>query len=107
MPVILPRAGFTILDPRAEKLLQKYGLCIENLSAGPQELRRKMESVAVPEALSQNFDRDQTQMESTLAELGAQIERIDATLAVSSHTTRNKICFQLEKMRRKTGPSLD
>src|SRR5229473_169625 len=29
MPVILPRAGFTILDPRAEKLLQKYGLLIE------------------------------------------------------------------------------
>ena len=43
MPVILPRAGFTILDAKAEKLLQKYGLCIENLWAGPQELRRKME----------------------------------------------------------------
>ena len=58
MPVILPRAGFTILDAKAEKLLQKYGLCIENLWAGPQELRRKMESVSVPEALAQNFDRD-------------------------------------------------
>ncbi len=40
MPVLLPRAGFTILDTRAEKLLQRYGLCIENLWAGPQELRR-------------------------------------------------------------------
>src|SRR5258706_8743803 len=37
MPVILPRAGFTILDAKAEKLLQKYGRCIENLWAGPQE----------------------------------------------------------------------
>src|SRR6266403_1921068 len=36
MPVILPRAGFTILDAKAEKLLQKYGLCIENLWAGPR-----------------------------------------------------------------------
>src|SRR6266849_2046126 len=77
MPVILPRAGFTILDAKAEKLLQKYGLCIENLWAGPQELRRKMESVAVPEALSQNFDRDKAQVESTLATLGAQIEKLD------------------------------
>src|SRR5229473_1934892 len=58
MPVVLPRAGFTIIDAKAEKLLQKYGLCIENLWAGPQELRRKMESVSVPPSLGENFDRD-------------------------------------------------
>jgi bacillithiol synthase len=107
MPVILPRAGFTILDAKAEKLLQKYGLCIENLWAGPQELRRKMESVSVPEALSQNFDRDKGQMESTLAELGAQIEKLDPTLGGAVKTARNKISFQLEKLRRKTGRSMD
>jgi uncharacterized protein YllA (UPF0747 family) len=107
MPVVLPRAGFTILDAKAEKLLQKYGLCIENLWAGPQELRRKMESVSVPEALSQNFDRDKTEMESTLAELGAQIEKLDPTLAGAVATARNKIGFQLEKLRRKTGRALD
>src|SRR6266851_1657301 len=107
MPVILPRAGFTILDPRAEKLLQKYGLCIENLWAGPQELRRKMESVSVPEAVAVNFDRDKEQMESTLAELGEQIEKLDSTLAGAVSTARNKIGFQLEKLRRKTGRALD
>src|SRR6266849_4916864 len=107
MPVVLPRAGFTILDAKAEKLLQKYGLCIENLWAGPQELRRKMESVAVPEALSQNFDRDKAQVERTLAELGGQIEKLDPTLSGAVNTARNKISFQLEKLRRKTGRSLD
>jgi bacillithiol biosynthesis cysteine-adding enzyme BshC len=107
MPVVLPRAGFTILDAKAEKLLQKYGLCIENLWAGPQELRRKMESDSVPPELSQNFDRDKAQVESTLAELGAQIEKLDPTLAGAVTTARNKIGFQLEKLRRKTGRALD
>jgi len=107
MPVVLPRAGFTILDAKAEKLLQKYGLCIENLWAGPQELRRKMESVSVPPVLAENFDRDTAQMESTLAELGAQIERLDPTLAGAVSTARNKIAFQLEKLRRKAGRALD
>jgi uncharacterized protein YllA (UPF0747 family) len=107
MPVILPRAGFTILDAKAEKLLQKYGLCIENLWAGPQELRRKLESVSVPTALSENFDRDKAQVESTLAELGAQIEKLDPTLGGAVTTARNKIAFQLEKLRRKTGRALD
>jgi bacillithiol biosynthesis cysteine-adding enzyme BshC len=107
MPVILPRAGFTILDAKAEKLLQKYGLCIENLWAGPQELRRKMESVSVPPELSEKFDRDKTEVESTLAELQAQIEKLDPTLAGAVTTARNKISFQLEKLRRKTGRALD
>src|SRR6267143_2901015 len=100
MPVVLPRAGFTILDAKAEKLLQKYGLCIENLWAGPQELRRKMESVSVPATLSERFDRDKVQLENTLAELGAQIQKLDPTLAGAVSTARNKIGFQLEKLRR-------
>src|SRR5260221_412690 len=94
-------------DELNDKLLQKYGLCIENLWAGPQELRRKMESVSVPEALAQGFDRDKTEMERTLAELGAQIEKLDSTLAGAVSTARNKIGFQLEKLRRKTGRALD
>jgi bacillithiol biosynthesis cysteine-adding enzyme BshC len=107
MPVILPRAGFTLIDAKAEKLLQKYGLCIENLWAGPQELRRKMESVSVPAALSENFDRDKAQVESTLTELGTQIEKLDPSLAGAVTTARNKISFQLENLRRKTGRALD
>jgi bacillithiol biosynthesis cysteine-adding enzyme BshC len=107
MPVILPRAGFTILDAKAEKLLQKYGLCIENLWAGPQELRRKMESVSVPATLSERFDRDKVQLENALAELGAQIQKLDPTLAGAVSTAQHKIGFQLEKLRRKTGRALD
>jgi bacillithiol synthase len=107
MPVILPRAGFTIIDAKAEKLLQKYGLCIENLWAGPQELRRKMESVSVPDGLARNFDRDKVQVERTLADLGTEIEKLDPTLGGAVTTARNKIAFQLEKLRRKAGRALD
>src|SRR5258706_7227468 len=88
MPVILPRAGFTILDAKAEKLLQKYGLCIENLWAGPQELRRKLESVSLPAELADNFDRDKARMAATLAELAGQIEKLDPTLAGAGNTAR-------------------
>jgi hypothetical protein len=61
----------------------------------------------VPPALSENFDRDKAEMESTLAELGAQIEKLDPTLGGAVTTARNKIAFQLEKLRRKTGRALD
>lgn len=107
MPVLLPRAGFTILDTKAEKLLQRYGLCIENFWAGPQELRRKMEAASVPETLAKNFDLNKAQVEATLASLGEQIEKLDFTLVGAVNTARKKIEFQLEKLRRKTGRALD
>jgi bacillithiol biosynthesis cysteine-adding enzyme BshC len=107
MPVLLPRAGFTILDTKAEKLLQRYSLCIENLWSGPQALRRKMEAASVPETLAKNFDLNKAQVETTLSSLGEQIEKLDPTLVGAVNTARNKIEFQLEKLRRKTGRALN
>jgi bacillithiol biosynthesis cysteine-adding enzyme BshC len=107
MPVLLPRADFTILDAKADKLLQKYQLCIENVWAGPQELRKLMEAVSLPKQLAKDFDKRKALIDTTLAELGADIQKLDATLAGAVATTREKMSFQLDKLREKTGRALD
>jgi bacillithiol synthase len=107
MPVVLPRAAFTILDAKADKLLKKYHLCIENVWAGPQELRRQMEVVSLPSHLAEEFDRKKALVEDTLAQLGTDIEKLDATLAGAVATAKEKMTFQLEKLREKTGRALD
>jgi bacillithiol biosynthesis cysteine-adding enzyme BshC len=107
MPVVLPRADFTVLDAKADKLLQKYQLCIENIWAGPQELRKQMESVSLPKQLAEDFDKRKALIETTLTELGADIQKLDATLAGAVATTREKMSFQLDKLREKTGRALD
>jgi bacillithiol synthase len=107
MPVLLPRADFTILDAKADKLLQKYRLCIENLWSGPQQLRKQMESVSLPGQLGEDFDKKKALIDSTLTELGAEIQKLDVTLAGAVETTREKMSFQLNKLREKTGRALD
>jgi bacillithiol biosynthesis cysteine-adding enzyme BshC len=107
MPVLLPRADFTLLDAKADKLLQKYQLCIENVWTGPQELRKQMEAVSLPKQLAEDFDKRKTLIETTLTELGADIQKLDATLAGAVATTREKMTFQLDKLREKTGRALD
>jgi bacillithiol biosynthesis cysteine-adding enzyme BshC len=106
-PVILPRADFTILDAKGDKILQKYHLCIEAVWAGPQELRRQMEAVSLPTELAAEFDRKKSLVESTLAQLGEDIQKLDATLAGAVTTAKEKMTFQLEKLREKTGRALD
>src|SRR5262249_27113637 len=42
MPVLLPRADFTLVDPKAERLLKKYRLEVEDIWCSPQTLRKRM-----------------------------------------------------------------
>src|SRR4029077_2271217 len=107
MPVVLPRADFTVLDAKADKLLQKYQLCIENVWNGPQELRRQMETVSLPKELAAEFDQKKALVEHTLTQLGEDIQKLDATLAGAVTTAKEKMTFQLEKLREKTGRALD
>jgi bacillithiol synthase len=107
VPVLLPRADFTVLDAKADKLLQRYQLCIENIWAGPQELRRQMEAVSLPKKLAEDFDQKKALIESTLTQLGDDVQKLDATLAGAVVTAKEKMTFQLEKLREKTGRALD
>src|SRR5207237_3134116 len=75
MPVVLPRAGFTLIDAKANKLLRKYGLTVEDVWAGSQDLRHKMERQSVSSSLARNFDRSQKQIAKMLGQLGKQIEK--------------------------------
>ncbi len=107
MPVILPRAGFTVLDAKAEKILRRYGLEVEDAWVGSQELRRKMEVSSVPKSLGKNLDKGVAQTEHMLAELKKQIVRLDPTLSGAVETARKKIGHQMEKLRRKAGKAQD
>jgi len=107
MPVMLPRAGFTLVDTKAAKLLRKYGLTVEDVWTGSQNLRHKMECSSVPKALAKSFERDQKQIQKLLARLGKQIAKLDPTLKDTVERAQKRIEFHLEKLRRKAGKAQD
>jgi bacillithiol synthase len=103
MPVMLPRAGFTLVDAKAKKLLRRYNLEIEEVWAGSQSMRHKMERQSIPKSLAKTFERDQKQITALLTKLGKQIEKLDPTLKGTVERSRQRIEFHLEKLRRKAG----
>jgi bacillithiol biosynthesis cysteine-adding enzyme BshC len=107
MPVMLPRAGFTLVEAKAKKLLRRYGLTVEDVWAGSQGLRHKMEGRSVPGSLAKNFARNQTQLAKMLTQLGKQIEKLDPTLQGTVERARKRIEFHIEKLRRKAGRAQD
>jgi len=107
MPVMLPRAGFTLVDARAGKLLRKYELSVEDVWAGSQDLRHKMEKHSLTGTLATDFERDQAQIGEMLAKLGEKIETLDPTLKGTVEKTKEGIEFHLDKLRRKAGAAVD
>jgi bacillithiol biosynthesis cysteine-adding enzyme BshC len=107
MPVMLPRAGFTLVDAKAAKLLRRYELKVEDVWAGSQSMRHKMEENSVPKSLARKFEADQKKILKMLTQLGKQIEKVDPTLKGTVGRARKRIEFHLEKLRRKAGRAQD
>src|SRR6202790_1716135 len=107
MPVILPRPDFTLVDIKAAKLLRVYNLKVEDIWAGSQEVRRRMERASVPKDVSLDFDRNHKQVMKMLDQLHGQLKKLDPTLQGAVETARKKIEYQIDKLRRKTGRAQD
>jgi bacillithiol synthase len=107
MPVILPRADFTLVDPKGVRLLKKYRLEIEDVWLGSQELRKGMYSSSVPKELARQFEQKLRQIEKSLQQLHKAIATVDPTIQGSIARAERRIRYQLEKLRYKTGASLD
>jgi bacillithiol biosynthesis cysteine-adding enzyme BshC len=107
MPVLLPRADFTLIDPKAERLMKRYGLQVEDVWQGSQRLRRKMEEAVLPKALAGKFKRTGTAIAKLLAGLAGELTRLDSTLSDAAATARRKIEYQFTKLRGKASRATD
>jgi bacillithiol biosynthesis cysteine-adding enzyme BshC len=107
MPVMLPRAGFTVVDARAAKLLKRYDFKVEDVWSGPQTVKSRLECKSVPVSVAKQFEKDQKTFKKILAQLEKQIAKVDSTLMGSVETAKRKIDYQLEKLRKKVGRAQD
>ena len=107
MPVLLPRADFTLVDPKAVRLLKKYKLKVEHVWCGSQCLRNRMYNSNVPQELAREFDLNLRHIEKNIKRLHKAIAKIDPTIQGTIARAEKRINYQVEKLRHKTGSSLD
>lgn len=102
MPVMISRAGFTLLEPHAQKLLARYKLTLPQVFIDEEHLKERVAHSLVPEALGRSFDTESAFVMKHLGRMRGELERFDPTLAASLDKSTAKITYQLEKARRKT-----
>ena len=107
MPVMLPRAGFTLVDTKAQRLLAQYDLTAEDVWKGPQELNKRLSAASVPENISSLLQENGGEIDRRLRQWYDAVSVLDPTLKDAVETAQKKIAYQTEQLQQKIGRSLD
>ncbi len=102
MPVIFPRNSFTLLDTRATKLLDRYGLQLPDVLDHEASVKSRIARQLVPDGLAQQLQSLRSETERSLASLRNQLKQFDPTLESASKKSSAKILYQLQKLAQKT-----
>ena len=95
---IVPRFSATIVEPKIQRLIERHGIAVPDIFAGPDALRRQLAANSLPEDLLAALDAARKSLDSHLSIVKEKLERLDRTLVDAAETTRSKIEYQLERL---------
>lgn len=106
MPAMLPRAGFTLVEPQVARLLRKYGLEASEVLFDRRHVRAHMEQSTLPRGLSLRFEKDEKALRRQLAFYAKPLDRLDKTLLGARDTAERKMLHQFLKLKARAARQL-
>lgn len=97
-PVMMPRASFTLLDSRAMKLLERYGLGVLDCLVPFESFKQRIAEATTPRGLQTRFAAEKKTIDGALEKLHGSLDAFDPTLAEAFEKSRRKIDYQLSKI---------
>lgn len=95
---IVPRFSATLVEPKIQRLLERHGITLPDVFAGPDALRRQLAERGVPKDLQAAFDATKKSLDSHLSDVKEKLVKLDRTLVDAAETARSKIEYQLERL---------
>lgn len=102
MPVAMARSGFTILDTRSRKLLERYRVTVAQVMTHEGALKERIAAALVPQSVVRSLEAATAEVTRQVDRLQAELEAFDPTLAAAAGKSRAKILYQMEKLGKKT-----
>ena len=102
MPVLFPRNSFTLLDVRAQKLLDRYDLHLPDVLDHQEKVKSRIAARLVPQNLASEFASVEATVSDTLADLEKNLAGFDPTLENAARKSASKMKYQLHKLSEKT-----
>ena len=96
---IVPRFSATLIEPKPQSLLERYGLGLPDLFRGPESVREVVARRALPQDLQAAFERADSAVKQALASIHEPLARLDKTLVDAASNASAKMLHQLEQLR--------
>lgn len=99
---IFPRAGITVVDRKAQRILGRYGLEVkEILRATPLQIAERILSRGDSSYILEEFDALQLELEEKLTSLQSGLAAADPTVTEMLKGAEKKILYQVNKAKRR------
>ncbi len=105
MPIIYPRCRAVLVETRIAKILERYGLHVEDSRRNTKELIRTIALKRAPRPIIQACDRKLDVMQMVLDEFRREVGDVDSTLVEPVDKLKRKIGYEMDKIRDKLAQS--
>ena len=95
---VLPRFSATLVEPKPQRLLERYGLGLPDLFHGPEKLREVIGQRTLPPDLQQRFDEAKKSLEQSMGAVREALARLDSTLTDAAGNAEAKMHYQLGQL---------
>jgi bacillithiol biosynthesis cysteine-adding enzyme BshC len=96
---IVPRFSATLVEPKIQHGLQKYGIMVLDTFQGVESLRRRLAANSLPADLQSAFERANQSIDESFSGLHESLAKLDPTLVEASQTAVSKAHYQLDRLR--------
>ncbi len=100
---VLPRFSASVIEAKAQKLLERYHLSLPELFGGTERLRERLAVRVLPQEIQSAFDQADTAVTESLSSIRGALGRLDPTLVESATRAGSKMQYQLNKLRSRAG----
>jgi bacillithiol biosynthesis cysteine-adding enzyme BshC len=98
---ILPRMSATLIEPRIERLLNKYEVELPELFHGECQLRDCLAARSLPAELKQDFEQARLAVESSMQRVSQSLQTLDPTLVEASGRAASKMRYQVDRLEKR------
>jgi bacillithiol synthase len=98
---VLPRLSATLIEPRWERLLEKYEVELPELFHGETELRDRIAARSLPEQLKDDFLQGKLAAEEAMQRISESLARLDPTLVRAANRATSKMLYQVSRLERR------